>query len=546
MKKIFCFILIIFAFSSKIYSLEVDVDELKKLRKVKFINYKGPHGKIDSISDVRYIGSKLALGSKKLGNNSIYKYYNKYSIIHAVSENEKDKFSADIFSIDKKAKVNHIKYIRHIMSGYLQNRYKYSKIQADTLALYLSYYNAIYRGNMDYMRLKYKTVVVGHINKNNAGISVRYNEWIGKTKILIPLTKETKRGKIDSIDPFLISDDKIKEAVRKDDNIDKRKEMVKLKEEDVDKSEKDLDKEKEKLDKLKKEVDKEKELISKDKSELDKNNKDLTTEESLIEKDKLKDREKEVKQKEEALKKSDDLIKKREEEIIVKKKDIEKEKRDIRDDEMKKGIGKDPKGVKESLDRRIDTLRKKEEELDKREDRLRDKKTDKNIFGNSLYYLKIKEYLKDGHYNNELSMIHAPTGKVVLRASDDSICGRRYDIFSEGIVVIAHTGDHKSEHRLTLLDRKTLKPKKKASNNVFWRSFIEIKEGFVYAIILDKNEFYLGKYDKDLNLTSKSEVPVGENTFISFYQEFIYINSRDSGIIVLNKSDLKKVSEIRP
>ena len=73
---------------------------------------------------------------------------------------------------------------------------------------------------------------------------------------------------------------------------------------------------------------------------------------------------------------------------------------------------------------------------------------DKNIYANKLYYLKIKEYLDGGHYNNEMYMIDAATMKVMFKSPAEYICGSRYDVFSGGVVVITHRGSHTMGHRL--------------------------------------------------------------------------------------------------
>jgi hypothetical protein len=89
-------------------------------------------------------------------------------------------------------------------------------------------------------------------------------------------------------------------------------------------------------------------------------------------------------------------------------------------------------------------------------------------------------------------------------------------------------GNHRSGHRLTILDRETLKPLLYGTDDVFWRSFIEIRDGFIYAITIENGRYFLGKYDQNLKIVARSNEWVNENTFITFFDEFIYINSRTS------------------
>ncbi len=143
-------------------------------------------------------------------------------------------------------------------------------------------------------------------------------------------------------------------------------------------------------------------------------------------------------------------------------------------------------------------------------------------------------------------MINASTKKIEFKSPVTNICGRRYDVFSGGIVVITHRGSHVSGHRLTLIDREKLTAKISGEDNIFWRSFIEIKENNIYAIIKEGDNFYLGKFDQDLKLVVKSKEKINENTFITFFDKYIYVNGYNKNIVVLNKDDFSLEGEIKP
>ncbi len=143
-------------------------------------------------------------------------------------------------------------------------------------------------------------------------------------------------------------------------------------------------------------------------------------------------------------------------------------------------------------------------------------------------------------------MINTTTKKIDFKSPVTNICGRRYDVFSGGLCVITHTGNHKAGHRLTLIERNTLKEIKTGEDNIFWRSFIEIKDNNIYAIIKDQETFYLGKFDMDLKLLAKSKEKINQNTFITFFDKFIYINREDKTIIVLKMEDLTLSDVIKP
>ncbi len=567
MKKIYLTAIIIFSYIVTLIlsnigsSLEVDVDEIRT-KPVKFINYQGKYEKPDTREDIEGIGKYLSQGTEE---NKQVRFYLKYSIIHAISREEPEKFSADIFSIDKNAKVGHIDMIRLITASYLMNKYGYSRRDAETLSLFLSYYNAIYRGNIGYFSGKYKYIVLKYINSQNAGISTKYYEWAGTTRMLMPLTEQAQKGKLDSIRSDIISDQKtIKEVSRDERNIPKRKDMADIKERIIEKDKNELENKKEKLKTETQKIAEEKKPVEKMKEDIVRKEEDLNKEreeaKKIVESEKQKEKEKEIQKKQERIESEKQETKKKEEQLAKKEEEtkkeqkviaeqekkitdrearLEKEKKDIERDEIKRDIAKEPEKAKQKLE-------EKSKELDKREDQLRAKELDKNIYANKLYYLKIREYLDGGHYNNEMYMIDAATRKILFKSPEEYICGSRYDIFSGGVVVITHRGSHTIGHRLTILDRDSLSARQYGEDNIFWRSFIEIRDGFIYVIANDKGKYYLGRFDSNLKLVAKSKEEINEDTFVSFYENYIYINRLDKTIMVLNKDDLSFVDIVKP
>jgi len=387
--------------------LEVDVNEIRT-RRVEFINYRAEGKKADSKREVEEIGKQLARGDD---TGRPVRFHMKYAIIRAISKEQPDKFSADIFSIDKDAKVGHIDIVRRITTAYLMNRYGYSREDAHAISLFLSYYNAVHRGDIAYFGTKYKPVVMTHLGARNAGISTKYWEWPGATRMLIPLTEN-------AVEPDLLSDRKTIEEIRKDDrNIPDRKEMTDLRERKLEKDKKELKDEKKEQEREKKAIDKEKEEIKKKQEQLEKEKEESK---KIVEPEKREEKEKEIEKKEKQLEqkkketeKKEEKSKEKEKAILEKEKKIEKreksisdEKKQIEKDELKSDIKKKPEEAKKKLE-------EKEKELDKREDKLRDKELDKNIYAGKLYYLKLKEYLQGGHYNNDLYMINASTRKIM-------------------------------------------------------------------------------------------------------------------------------------
>ena len=214
-------------------ALEVNETELRSVgnNAIVFINYTGPHSKIDSISSIRKIGSDMGKAvssvrssSTRAGNPS------RYSVIHAVDPSEKGKLDADIILLGKDAGVDHIDNLRRIIAAYIEESYGYSESDARTIAVFVTVYNAVYRGNLDKFLEKYKKVVTGNLSSSSCGLSVNYREWPGSSQIVIPLYDVN--GGLSTIDTTVITSTEVVKRMQEDDdkNIEARKNMVDIKE----------------------------------------------------------------------------------------------------------------------------------------------------------------------------------------------------------------------------------------------------------------------------------------------------------------------------
>ncbi len=183
--------------------------------------------------------------------------------------------------------------------------------------------------------------------------------------------------------------------------------------------------------------------------------------------------------------------------------------------------------------------------MKKVEEKIKSEKAgEKNILGTKLYYLKKQDFEPMGHYNNHMYLIDLESQKIIKESSFTNICGFKYYVYSDGVVVIGFKEKHSYDHFLVLLDSETLEPRIIGKDNIFWRTFIEFKDDYLYAITIVNNNYYLGKFNRKLERIGISEVEVDKDTFISFYGDKIFINDKNKNIVVLDSS-LKKINEIR-
>ena len=220
-------------------ALEVSRGELQSVNSdtIRFNNYNGPHTVIDSLAAIRNIGTGLGRQiAGNLNNESTAGSENRYYVIHAV-DSTTGKLDADIFVLGKNVGVDHVRNLRHIIAAYLVEAYKYSNDDAFTLATFITVYNAVYRGNIDVFNAKYKPVVTKYLHKDSVGLSVNWEEWAGKTEMVIPLADLA--GGLSTIDTSVISDRNVIDSMRESDDrgIEQRKGMVGIMDREADTAE---------------------------------------------------------------------------------------------------------------------------------------------------------------------------------------------------------------------------------------------------------------------------------------------------------------------
>ena len=428
MKKNFLQILVFVLVLSilPLFALEVDRNELESVGSdtVVFINYTGPQNVVQTKSQIAEIGASMgrsvATDPSKAGN---FGNSGKYQVIHAVDSTQKDKLDADILVIGPNATVDHIKNLRTIISSYLVSAYDYSQKDADTLAVFITVYNAVYRGNLNAYSQKYNTVVMNNLTAEKAGLSVNYEEWPGKSQIVIPLAKIG--GGLSTIDTSVISDDKVVESMQEDDDkgIDERKNLVDIKEREADKAtekaqvaQKKATEEQKKLEEEKKELDNKKQEVAKAEKKVKENPKDEEA------KKELDDAQQAVKKQEEVVEKQEEVTQKAQEEATEQQAIADKKRTEAQED--RKEIAKDQKSVIEE-------------------------KAKNDAVKNTAYGLKLSE---DKEMLSTLVKMDADTGRIIKESPVTVIRNRIVYPEGENFVAIAGKTGGNATVKLVTLD----------------------------------------------------------------------------------------------
>lgn len=527
--KISLFILLAFAAAIPFYAQKVDEEELKSTGNdtIVFINYTGPHSKIDSLSSIKQLGTDLGSVVAKdtsktvsAGNSA------KYSVIHAIDPSEKGRLDADIILIGSDATVDHIDNLRHIIASYLVAAYGYSEKDAETVAVFVTVYNAVYRGNLDTFQKKYKKIVLDNLTSASCGLSVNYSDWPGKSQIVIPLYDVN--GGLSTVDTSVISDTQVVKSMQEDDdrNVESRKEMVDIKEREAENAAK-------KAQEAQKNAVQEQKKLNEEKQKTEVARKEAETA---------------VTQAEEAQKKAEEEPDNKEAAKEAEEKKIEAEEKQAAYEEQKtaqeeqqavaENAAKEASGQQAVADRKTAEAQEERKTIAKDQAEVI-KKEIENAAAPSVYGI---ELTNDASMLSGLIKVNASTGEVIKSSPVTFI--RNRTMFQEGQNFVAIAGENKGNGtvKLVLLSSDTMEIIKESAETVAESSVLVQDGGEYYCVIQNGKTCALAKYDSELNLKLKSNASLKPATPVTVAGQYIIVTGADGAVKLLDKQDLKEIS----
>ena len=509
-------ILVLLAFSAlPLCAQKVDENELKTTGSdnIVFINYTGPHSKIDSLSSIKKIGSDMGDVIKaNKEESSKAGYSQKYSVIHAIDKNEKGKLDADIILIGKDATVDHITNLRHIIASYLQASYGYSESDAETIAVFVTVYNAVYRQNLTQFQNKYKNIVTKNLTKNECGLSVSYKDWPGSSQIVIPLYDVN--GGISTIDTSVISDTEVVKHMQEDDgkNIDDRKQMVDIKEREADKAQKEAQdakkqatQEKQKLTEEKKKTEEAKKEAEDAKKKAEENPDDKKAQEEAEEAEKAYEEQKQIeKEQEETVREYEETARDSQTRADKKNDEAQTERKTIASDQQ------------EVIQKEIENAR-----------------------APSAYAIRLTD---ESNLLSGLVKVNTETGEVIQASPVTYIRNRTMFQANDSFIAIAGENSGLGAVKLVLLSPETMEISKESEEIVAEESVLVQDNGEYYCIIQNGEDWVVGKYDSDLNLKLKSTATANQSTPMTITSDYVIVSAPNGYVRILKKSDLTEVA----
>ena len=498
---------------SSLYALEVNEKELQSAGSdtIVFINYTGPHSKIDSLQSIKKIGSDMGSVIAPAKEKENRAGSSKYAVIHAVDSSIKEKLDADIILIGGDATVDHITNLRHIIASYLVSAYDYTESDAETIAVFVTVYNAVYRGKLDQFQAKYKDIVTKNLSQDACGLSVNYKEWPGKSQIVIPLYDIN--GGLSTIDTSVITDTEVVKHMQEDDdkNIDDRKKMVDIKErESEDSSKKAQESQKQATEEKKKLVEEQKK-----------------TEETK-------------KTAEEAKKKAEENPDDQELQKEAEEKQAEYEEQKEAEEEQQKKVEEAEQKATEEQQR---SDKKNEEAQSERKTIAQDQqevieKEIENSKAPSAYAIKLTD---EGSLLSGLIKVNTSNGEIIQSSPVTYIRNRTMFQAGENFIAIAGENSGNGAVKLVLLSPDTMEITAESNEIVAEDSVLIQDDGSFYCIIQNEDKWVVGKYDSSLNLKLKGTTNVKPSTPMTITSEYIIVSGASGQVKILKKADLSPV-----
>jgi hypothetical protein len=454
--------------------------EIRKIKEAKFTNYTGEVKNPDRVVDMIAVGRTLATNLKS-GGAAVGE---KYSLTRVLSSNA-SLYSADIFGVGPAAKVNHVKNLRRIMSGYIGSSFKINPKLSMTIATFITYYNAWLRTHPEGLD-SYAAEVVKALDPAKAGIGLNYREWPGASQLLVPLSVSGLYGSNISTRELY---NKAEEALKNqpDRGVQDRQEMLNARQDELANRQKTLDQKIDQNQARQEKVQGEIRNVEKSEPSTDRN---ARLENAAAKQDELK------KQEQQLLAEKDKLI-------------AEKTELQQKQEELKKDI----KFVNYSG---VETEK-------------------------YLYFMKF-DRIAGGVIYKELSAINKADLYVERKYKD--VTSMNTSIVDGKNVLSVALNPATQKFGLTVFDGETLDIVDQSQQAVYANSYVDEDRGFFYAVVEKDKAFHLGKFDSSLKLVQKTDTPVFQNSGIIVSSDKIFLlttsaDGKTRNISVFNKEDLK-------
>jgi hypothetical protein len=506
----------------------------------------GPYARIDTrlqIWNIGYVpGTQIRGGARNSGGLA------RYFVIHSMSGPEGDRLDADIFGLGVDVGVDHIRNLRLIIQGYLEGAYAYSAQDAALLAEYITIYNAVFRGNWDYFTIRYKIPVIRNLEQDKAGLSIRFDEWPGRTLLLIPLALG-KPNSLSAVDTGSLSAPEVIEELKKEPDLGlgSRTAMLDLKEREADAAEQEaalqraaIAEEEDRLARERAEAAQEQERIAREREAVEQERAAIAQELEEVKEDEEAGR-----APPEEARRQEGVLAWRTAEADRKEADLEKQAADAEEKEA-------------DLEKREEVLAEKREEAKKTEEfaerKAEEAQQDRQRIIQDQRALitqpKPQTAEPEGILGIRLINADSPLGRFVrvntengqeLKVSDlNTVNVRTLTRLGGKIFSVAGENRGSGAIRIVEIDPETMGIAKQGDDDIHPQSLLWVHNDKLYAIINQGGVLRLARFSTGLEREALSTVTIHPYATPAFQEGLTLIQQADGSLAILNGDDLSE------
>ena len=481
---------------------------------VTFFNYEGPQSRIETRAQIRGIG--FAAGQAVRGGAANTGESSRYFVIHAAGDPEGAKLDADILGLGAGAAVDHIRNLRLIIQGYLEGAYAYGERDAALLAEYITIYNAVFRGNWDFFVSRYKTPVIRNLTRENAGLSTRYDEWPGRSLIVIPL-QTAIAGSLSAIDTSTLTEDGVVDELRKEDDrgIPQRRDMVDIKEREAEEAE-------QRAEEQRRDADREEQAIARERQE------------NAGERQRIDEDRRQVQEDRDAGKLSGEEARSAEEELAAREAEADKKDREL--DQREEAVA----DQREEAERSGEFAEQKTAEAQEERQGIAADQQDMIDDETAAEPAGLLGMLLSGADSGlgRLVKVDAASGRVIRSSAMNTINARTLIQVDGRILAVAGEDRGNSAIRLVEINPATLEMARQGEDDIHSGSLLWVNGSDIYAIASTADGLFLGKYGADLARKARATVKAHPFATVTFQGDVIVTQNTDGQAVILNSSDL--------
>ncbi|MCL2230263.1 MAG: hypothetical protein FWC01_04150 [Treponema sp.] len=499
---------------------QVNRDELQDLPPVTFINYEGPHARVDTREAIRQIGVSVgrqvneregsqaaAMDAMTLEQRRAHSYQynvgaaNRYFVIHCVSGPDGSKLDADILGLGVDAGVDHIRNLRVIIQGYLQAAYNYSPSDALLLAEFITIYNAVYRGNWDYFQNRYKSMVINNLTSDKAGLSIRYDEWPGRTLILIPLGI----GGLSAVDTAAISDARVIEEMRREDDqgVPQRQQLVNLIEREAEQAERQAQVERQEARQEERQIVEERRQTEQERQQVQEERASgrITEEQAAAREEELARRDEQLDRREEAVAERREEAQRLEEHAEQRTQEAQEQRQQIAQDQQAAIAQETPPT---------------------------------GVFGVTIERTSPTTM-------GRVVRINPADGSEIRRSPLDLTHIRTITFISGRLIAIAGEARGQGAVRLVEINQTGLEMAKQGDDDILTGSLLWVNGSDLYAITVHEGKNYIGRFNTELVIQSRSAVEVHPQAGVTIQQGRLLTQRANGSPLALDPANLTEV-----